>query len=74
MPPIWFYFVIAAEFLWFLIETKWLTIRLGGDAFQKSAEIKATPPQAAACPPAPAQAPAQTQPQPQPPAETQPKA
>jgi hypothetical protein len=60
MPPIWFYFVIVAEFVWFFIESKWLTIRLVGDASQKSAEAKAAPPQAAPCP-APAQAPAQTQ-------------
>lgn len=62
MPPIWFYFVIAAEFLWFFIESKWLTIRLVGDAPQKSAGAKATPPAQA---PTQAQTPAQSETKPE---------
>ena len=26
--PVWFPIVIVLEFLWFMIETKWMTIRL----------------------------------------------
>jgi len=36
MPPIWFYFAIAIEFLWFLIESKWLTVRLVQGVGQKA--------------------------------------
>jgi hypothetical protein len=78
MPPIWFYFVIVAEFLWFFIESKWMTVRLTADASQEGAGQagQKAAPQAAACPPTPAQALAQSQAQEQAqaPSETQTKA